>query len=398
MRLQRDISHFGMIDWDFRSEDSRSFIHNFCWYPSRFIPIIPSHLIQSLSRPGETVLDPYCGSGTTILESLKLGRNAVGIDLNPIATFIAKVKVDVLQRKHIDLTFLGKFNDHLQQLHASSQSSLFKSESLSTLDRIRDDEIPNYDENRKWYHPYTLKMLAYLYFEISKIDNEGTCNLLKLFFISILMPATGHENKKPYTYYADNVKPKDLLYKDVINMFSSKINKFIKEYSKNEEKIYAYGTIINGDVRELLTLLPNNTNIDLIVTSPPYLGVTDYITAYRLVHLWNIFDIEIGELKKKEIGARWKRKSFNALTAYMSTINQSIIDMSRVVKEGGYICLILGEAKKHQDKLISDLQEFAVTSAGLKLQDTYSRNVSKNFFISPKGGVPTENILIFQRC
>ena len=387
-----------MIDWDFKSEDSSTFIHNFCWYPGRFIPIIPSHLIQSLSRPGETILDPYCGSGTTILEALKLGRNAIGVDLNPIATFIASVKVAVLQRKGIDLTILKEVYCNIKKLQNSLEPNLFKQDRKSLLDEVLEENIPNIDENRKWYHPFTLKMLGYIYSQIINIENTCTRNLMKVFFISILMHATGHENKKPYTYYADNCKPRNVLYKNALAIFNNKLNKFINEYATNEEQINCVGHIITGDVREITNLLIDHPRIDLIVTSPPYLSVTDYITAYRLVYLWNMFDIEITEIKKREIGARWKRKSSDALKQYIDALHQSIIDMSRLVKHGGYICLILGEAKKHRELLISDFQQFAVTNAGLKLQESYCRNVSKNFFINPNGGVPTEDILIFQRC
>ena len=96
MKKQRDISHFGLLNWDFIKEDSRHYLHNICWYPSRYIPIIPAHLIESLSSAGDTVLDPFCGAGTTLLEAMKLNRNAIGIELSPIGAYISKVKTRIL--------------------------------------------------------------------------------------------------------------------------------------------------------------------------------------------------------------------------------------------------------------------------------------------------------------
>ena len=62
-------------------------------YPAKFIPEIPRQLIE-LFHPGDTsgVLDPFCGSGTTLVETIDAGLDAWGIDLNPLACLIAKVK------------------------------------------------------------------------------------------------------------------------------------------------------------------------------------------------------------------------------------------------------------------------------------------------------------------
>lgn len=57
--------------------------HHKAWYWGNFVPQIPFQLISRYTNPGDWVLDPFCGSGTTLLESLKLGRNSLGIELNP---------------------------------------------------------------------------------------------------------------------------------------------------------------------------------------------------------------------------------------------------------------------------------------------------------------------------
>lgn len=401
MTNKRDISHFGLIDWDFKSEDSKSFIHNFCWYPSRFIPIIPSHLIQSLSHKNDVVLDPYCGSGTTLLESIKLGRNAIGIDLNPIAAFIANTKVSVLQHKSINIEELNYVLSELDKVNHlidhNDELSLFSGKSVTSLDTVDVNLIPNFSDNSQWYHPLTLRMLAYIFTSIRSVTDIHTRDLLVLFFISILIPSTGHENKKPYTYYADNVKPKKLIYKNAIYNYVIKLKKFIVEYTKNDTQYSNYGIIINSDIRNLKQSLETHKPVDLIITSPPYLSVTDYTTGYRLVYLWDIFEADMNAVKRLEIGARWKRKVTASQNNYIKAIQSSLLDMSAVLKKSGYLCLILGEAKKHREIIINELKDFATSKAELSLKDVYSRNLSKNFFINPQGGVATEDILIFQR-
>lgn len=396
MSVQRETSHFSLIDWDFKTEDSRSFVHNFCWYPSRFIPVIPCHLIKSLSHAGDTVLDPFCGSGTTVLEALKLGRNAIGIDLNPIATFITSAKVNVLNRNNISIQIIEtilKDIDHLN-VYANSinEINLFERESDLLV-----DNIPNILENSAWYHPLTLRMLGHLYNSIIKIENIETRNLLLVFFISILIPSSSHENKKPYTYYADNVKPKDHTFKNSLTLYSKKLRSFCSDFTSSIDTITGIAEILTDDVRNLKTCIKSDTPVDLVITSPPYLGVTDYVMGYRLVYLWNIIKEDYTQVKRSEIGARWRRKQATGTVDYLNALEHFLFDAVSLLKIGGYICLIIGESKKYREIVISDLTDYAKNILHLELQDTYCRNVSKNYFIHPKGGVPTEDILIFQR-
>ena len=82
-------------DWSFTSATSGYLTHNIHPYPAKFIPQIPCALINELSTPGETVADIFCGSGTTLLEALRLNRNAIGMDANPLATLISTAKTTI---------------------------------------------------------------------------------------------------------------------------------------------------------------------------------------------------------------------------------------------------------------------------------------------------------------
>ena len=80
------------IDWDFpnTAQDALASIHP---YPARFIPDIPRELISLLGCDKDAaILDPFCGSETTLVEAQRAGFHAIGIDLNPIACLISSVK------------------------------------------------------------------------------------------------------------------------------------------------------------------------------------------------------------------------------------------------------------------------------------------------------------------
>ncbi|MFC1512617.1 transcriptional repressor LexA, partial [bacterium] len=84
------------FSWDYKGEKTKSYTHGLHMYPAMFIPQVAKRLLQTYSKEGDTICDIFCGSGTTLIESLLLGRNSYGIDLNPFAIFLAKAKTTKL--------------------------------------------------------------------------------------------------------------------------------------------------------------------------------------------------------------------------------------------------------------------------------------------------------------
>lgn len=82
-----------LLDWSFKSHHPGVYTHSLHRYPAKFVPQIERKLILAFSDPGDVVCDPFCGSGTTLVEAILLGRDAVGIDLNPMAVLNAKTKI-----------------------------------------------------------------------------------------------------------------------------------------------------------------------------------------------------------------------------------------------------------------------------------------------------------------
>lgn len=94
--------------WEYAEADTQYHVHGLHSYPARMIPQIANRLIQMKSKPGELVLDPFCGSGGVLVESLLAGRNAIGVDINPLAHLIALVKTTSLE-----LQTLAEFAENL---------------------------------------------------------------------------------------------------------------------------------------------------------------------------------------------------------------------------------------------------------------------------------------------
>jgi DNA modification methylase len=85
------------------SKEKNYSTHNFHPYPAKFIPQIPRELLNYIDLPPRSVvLDPFCGCGTTLVESNILGFNAIGVDSNPIACLVSKVKTTPLSNQSIE--------------------------------------------------------------------------------------------------------------------------------------------------------------------------------------------------------------------------------------------------------------------------------------------------------
>ena len=94
-QIMRDLHS---IDWAFTHENTRYLTHDVHPYPAKYIPQIPFGLIAKLSVPGDIVLDPFGGSGTTATEAVHLKRRAISVDANPLAALMGRVKTSTINQ------------------------------------------------------------------------------------------------------------------------------------------------------------------------------------------------------------------------------------------------------------------------------------------------------------
>ena len=139
------------IDWDFRDFTTQYLTHKFHSYPARFIPQIPLTFIKLFTKEGETVLDPMCGCGTTLVEAFLNNRNSIGNDFNPLATLISKVKVTLIpdaefrylknklrkMKRYLDLDY-KRIDKRLESLPNRKISRIFNRVVISKLEVIRE--------------------------------------------------------------------------------------------------------------------------------------------------------------------------------------------------------------------------------------------------------------------
>ncbi len=127
-------------EWDFKGSDTKTYTHGIHAYPAMFIPQVARKLISKYSKEGDTVLDIFCGSGTTLVESMLLWRKSIGIELNPLAVKIWKVKTTPIQAEilHSDWQKIFEYAKNTKKAKRENQfynrDFWFSSEISSRLD------------------------------------------------------------------------------------------------------------------------------------------------------------------------------------------------------------------------------------------------------------------------
>ncbi|HCT8840439.1 hypothetical protein IPC744_22130 [Pseudomonas aeruginosa] len=390
------INQLDGIDWSFPSL-ANSGIHSFHWYPATYIAAIPGTLIPFFAKEGEVVLDPFCGSGTTGVEAIRLGRRFIGVDTNPVALLMTNAKLS--------------FPDP-GQLRKVIDDVIRRAESLFGMAEV--PEHPRAAELLDWYHPETMNTLNRLLASIMEVKSDLFREALLSVYSGVLKNCSSQG--KHWGWVCDNVKPKasEIVFKDAISAFAGAANDYLKfsKSSFDSVKVHDSG-VKRADVRgryslfhgscvdELRRLSPGA--VDFIMTSPPYYGVADYVKSQRLTYLW--FDVdELAEknlgfrsfeaLRKNEAGARSNRFRKNSHSLYMDFMRAFFAQCYRVLKNNGYMALVVGESQARE--ATTEILIDSAIEEGFSLSCRAERDIKQSrrrLMAKVKG----EDILILQR-
>ena len=371
------------INWDFTS---KSFIYEGVgpfdcrkhhWFPATFIPEIPFTLIEILTNPYATVYDPFVGIGTTYFQALSLNRK-------PLATDICDVSLEFMR------SLLVLFNPRLdlESIQNRAEEIVNKFESHTNyIKKVNDDSSMNIllDKLRPWYNEKTFNQLAYLFLTEHYCDNKPTKAAIRISISAILKRASSQD--RGWGCIADNVQPKPSQIvaraPDALDIFYKHLKRLLKdlsehlanvplEYSQLYDEISKRETIFHSDVRTD-NEIPDNS-VDLVVTSPSYPNMTDYVNSQRLSYYWlgSPLSRENRDLIS-EIGARHKRQRKDALKRYLEDMQEFNKSLSRKIKEGGYVCFIMAafsrnhiERKRTIENVLLDLEKYFVKEMEFK--------------------------------
>ena len=312
-----------------KNKTSTYYTHGFHPYPAKFTPQIVNKYFNIFCHQGFTILDPFCGSGTAIVEGILNGMDSTGIDLNPIAYIISRAKTNKYTKK--DIRLIREFVLKLQP----NNNGLFTKNEIELFGKIKVPDFPNRDH---WLQDNVSNDLAVLKKHIDLIRNNNVKDLLYCAFSKIIVKVSNQDSEVRYTAKEKN-HPDGI----VFSAFTDTIINYLQALNTNEHSIYADAKVYNGDTRKILKKLPEN-HYDFIITSPRHINTFDYYLYHKQRMFWLGFDHK--PVRQNEIGNhhRIDTKTFEAAKSeYINSMTQIMNELSRVSKPDSFFVMIIGD-------------------------------------------------------
>lgn len=345
--------------WDFEGVDTKYLTHGFHSYPAMMIPQIAERLIKENIGKGKVILDPFCGSGTVLVEAMIKNKKAYGIDINPLTELIAKVKTTPINPKLL--------NNEISILLKNIEKDFDNVQKWGK--KIKTPEFFNIDY---WFKPLVIKKLTVIKNNIDKLKgNKRKKDIYDFFLVVFSETVRQVSNKrsgefKLYRITKEKLKTYNpdvfgIFEKNLINSYKE-MEIFYKKYDNNKRP-----KILTTDTREEI---PISEKVDLVVTSPPY-GDSRTTVAYgqfsRLSLQWlDMYDEElIKSIDKISLGGvpvdeikfdtnskilnkiliKLKKKSSkrtkDVLSFYLD-LEKCLQNLSKIVNKNGYMCFVVG--------------------------------------------------------
>jgi len=360
------------IDWDFKEFSTQYLTHKFHSYPARFIPQIPLTFTKLFSKENETVLDPLCGCGTTLVEAFLNNRNSIGNDFNPLAVLISKVKTTLIpdvefnyfnkklavMKRYLDLDY-RRVENRVENLPNRKISKIFSRVIISKLESIRETLLEVKEEGHGDVYDFGRVALSSTIWSL--VENGNGIDVDDVFLKKL--KSMQNELKE-----------------------MGKIIKTIPEVK-----------VICGDARKLEV---ETNSIDLIVTSPPYVNALDYYRAHMYNMLWLGMDFDL--FRKHEIGghSHFIINRFRLLSEYLGDMLRSMIEMNRVLRQDKLCVIVVGNSSLEYE-LIESHRFFAELAKhiGFTPLKTIFRNIdkTKKYTSADIGKIDDEYIVVMQK-
>lgn len=331
--------------------------HGYHRYPAKFIPQLAARLIREYSVEGDLVVDPFMGSGTTLVEAKLLRRPSVGVDINPVAHLIARAKTQAIEPKR-----LARALEHLaEQLSSPTQPSLFADSQIAPLPWMG---ASWHERLRYWFPETVLQQLAQIQHAIDTLNSEEE----RTFFNCAL----SHSLKTVSYWHDGSVKPMRKLQKripDVPTVFWRHVRKMVqgnREFWNLLCKRDALNVPALAYCKDARRLPVEDGSAALIVTSPPYVTSYEYADLHQLSALWFGWVSDLREFREGFIGrsngvhhppaaqgsplatqivaqiSETNPRKAREVALYFAEMLECFSEMRRVLRCGGYACIVIG--------------------------------------------------------
>lgn len=299
--------------------------HNLYSYPARFSPELTREIITKFSKPGDWIFDPYMGGGTSVVQALSMGRNALGIDINSLAYFVARNKI----------------------VHLSASELVGVQNWIDTIEVSKDIEYPSLEINelRRLFPKRFLKLLDSLLHSASVLQGEKARRLARFVILKTYHSLLAEPERLPL--FSD-VKKRIRFEFEKIKLGLSKFEKVGKELYE-ETNFRPRSRLLNRSIvgLELDKRISDLKNLpSLVFTSPPYPGV------HVLYNKWQIASRRETNLPYYISNSRDSfppahytlggRRSKSGLVVYFDLITSSFASVAKIANKKATIVQLVG--------------------------------------------------------
>ncbi len=365
------------IKWDFTDSAVSSGLHAIHPYPAKFIPEIPRALIGLFHRGDSTaILDPFCGSGTSLLESVYAGLEAVGVDVNPLAVLIAKVKTTALR---VQLSRFG------HKVCTAAQNA-------AARDSVEIPTIPNLDH---WFEKPVQRALAALVSQINSVEDCDVANALRVALSSMIVRVSNQESDTRYAAVKKDVAEEDVwcLFERAVLTVERGVAELAPHFFRPQPKVSVL-------LKDLMQLEPAEIGrkVGLVITSPPYPNAYEYWLYHKYRMFW--LGMDPITVRQQEIGARPHYFKKRRLTEhdFERQMGRCFWLLSQVMVNGGYACFVVGRSIIHGREIDNhELLKRAASPFGFREVGWSERKIAptRKAFNPAHGSITRERIVVF---
>jgi hypothetical protein len=390
------------------TSDTTTLTHGLHRFAAKFIPRIPAWVMEEFAGPDATVLDPFCGSGTTLVEALHRCRNSIGIDCDPLACLIARAKTANLRIARVQ-----ELGERLRETWTGPADQL-------------EPPMPGLVRFSHWFTDGAWGQLQSLLAAITNLDcGADERRWLFCVFSSIVRWVSNADDQTQKTYVSGTLKKQP---PEVPSTFWRAFDRALAGLRQLERYRlpHAQAVVNRGDAADLQ--LPA-ASIDLIVTSPPYLDSVDYMYNFMLEYFWlgpllRIRDrATFNRMRRGVIGAKHPLSRnapqlptclndliserdilparLPATLTYCHAMAQHFTSAAKVMKPGSRYVLVIGNSQTRKGVLpIHDALIRLAADAGLAFEKAFAYRIRRHYMKFPRkgrGGIITMDWVIVLR-
>jgi hypothetical protein len=320
-----------------RDDPDRAHVHGFHSYPARMHPGTAARLVRGLSSEGAAVLDPFCGSGTVLVEGMIAGRRMIGTDLNPLAFRLASLKTSPRTATERDLLValargVSTFANE-RRLRRAGATRRYPPEDVAT------------------FAPHVLLELDSLRSGILDVGDARVKEALMLCLSAILVKVS-----KKASDTASHETPRRIAAGYPSRLLVKKAEELGRRFAALEALLPqgARGAKVSLDDATRLKSVGAAT-IDAVVTSPPYVATYDYLEHHALRMRW--LGLDATAFGTGETGSRRRYARLDvsqARDAWKRELSAIFGSMSRVCRKGARVAVLIADSAVQNEALRAD--------------------------------------------